>query len=445
MISVARFIGLVFLSTVIVAVTVGLAYRLHPEFNRKRRINWLLVWALQGLILPILIWAIMNYGISWSLQPFMPEIQAAQNSGDPWLRTYLRVLGRGIFIVATDWATITLLWAIVRAAFSLEEEQAGEDFKALCLTSAIAMLLPAMGVIYLGGLPLLGFAAFGMCVPVAAYAPNIVKTKKLPPMYGRAIAKLKFGKYSEAEMEIIQELERYEDDFQGWMMLAELYANHFNDMAEAEQTILDICDQPKTTASQISVALHKLADWYLKHAQDPEAARRALQMICNRLPGTHLARMAHLRINQLPRSPQELLEQQGASPIPLPALGDALDQPPPEAKVSRARAKEMAEECVQRLNDDPNNVGARERLARIFTEMLGKPELGIEQVQLLLNMPDQTDLQRAEWLGTVAAWHIRYRNDPEAGRTVLEKIINEYPETPQALMARRRLRLMSTA
>src|SRR5215831_2295560 len=126
MISVARFIGLVFLSTVIVAITVGLAYRMHPEFSRKRRINWLLVWTLQGLILPILIWAIMNYGISWSLQPFMPEIQTAQNSGEPWLRTYLRVLGRGIFIVATDWSTITLLWAIVRAAFSLEEEQARE-------------------------------------------------------------------------------------------------------------------------------------------------------------------------------------------------------------------------------------------------------------------------------------------------------------------------------
>src|SRR5262249_13200197 len=159
------------------------------------------------------------------------------------------------------------------------------------------------------------------------------------------------------------ELERYEDDFQGWMMLAELYANQFSDLAEAEQTILDICDQPKTTPSQISVALHKLADWYLKHAQDPEAARRALQMICDRLPGTHLARMAHLRINQLPHSPQELLEQQGASPIPLPALGDVLDQPPPEMKVSRARAKEMAEECVQRLNHDPNNIGAREKLA----------------------------------------------------------------------------------
>ena len=445
MTSIARFIGLVFLSTIFVGLTVGLAYRLDPDFSRKRRIMRLSAWSAEGLVLPIVIWAIMNYGVSWALQPFMPEIQAARNSGDPWIPTYLRVLGRGVFIVATDWATITLLWTIVRVAFGLDEEQAREDFKALCLTSAIAMLLPAMGVIYLGGLPLLGFAALGICVPVAAYAPNIIKTKKLPPMYGRAIAKLKFGKYSEAEMEIIQELERCEDDFQGWMMLAELYANQFNDLSEAEQTILDICDQPRTTASQASVALHKLADWYLKQAQDPEAARRALQMICTRMPGTHLARMAQLRIKQLPQSPQELIEQQSASPIPLPALSDELDQPPPEMKVSSARAKEMAEECVQRLNHDPNNIPAREKLARILVEMLGKPELGIQQVELLLGIPDRTDLERAEWLGTIAAWHIRYRSDPDSGRAVLERIVNEYPETPQALVARRRLRLMSTA
>jgi hypothetical protein len=351
-------------------------------------------------------------------------------------------VGRGIFIVSSDWAALTLGWVIAGVAAGLREEEARSDFKALCITCSVAMLLPDVGIYYLGGLPLLGLAVVGIAVPIAAYAPNIVQTKKLPPMYGRAIAKLKFGKYTEAEWEIIRELERCEDDFQGWMMLAELYANNFNDLGEAEQTILDICDQPRTSASQISIALHRLADWYLKLGGDPDAARRALQMICDRLRGTHLARMAQLRINQLPQSAQELLEQQGAVAIPLPALSDELDEPPPEAKVSRARAREMADECVQRLNRDPNNVSAREKLARILTEMLGQPDMGIEQITLLLNMPDQTELKYAEWLGTIAAWHIRYRNDPETGRAVLERIVTQFPETPQALVARRRLRLM---
>jgi len=428
-----------------VVLATALAYRISPEFSRRRRIVRLLVWTFQGLLLPIVLWAVMNYGISWNFQPFIPEIQAAQNSGDPWFPEYLRFLGRGIFIITSDWAAITLVWMIAQAGGSLEEEAARADFKALCITCAIAMLLPGVGIFYLGGLPLLGLAALGIAVPIAAYAPNIVQTKKLPPMYGRAIAKLKFGKYGEAELEIIRELERCEDDFQGWMMLAELYATQFNDLPEAEQTILDICEQPRTSASQISIALHRLADWYLKLGSDPDAARRALQMICDRLRGTHLARMAQLRINQLPKSPEELLEQQGAAVIPLPALRDELDEPPPEATVSRARAREMATECVQRLNLDPNNIPAREKLARIFTEMLGQPDLGIEQIALLMNMPDQTELKRAEWLGTIAAWHIRYRNDAETGRVLLERIISEFPESPQALVARRRLRLMGVS
>src|SRR5205823_4110491 len=126
------------------------------------------------------------------------------------------------------------------------------------------------------------FAVVLLIAPIAGYAPAILGRKKMTPMYARAIAKTKFGKYREAEMDVISELEKCEDDFEGWIMLAELYAMRFNDLPEAEQTILEICDQPKTTASQIAVALNRLADWQLKIAMDPEAARRALLTICER-------------------------------------------------------------------------------------------------------------------------------------------------------------------
>jgi len=80
---------------------------------------------------------------------------------------------------------------------------------------------------------------------------------------------MKFGKYSEAEWEIIRELEKAEDDLEGWMMLADLYATHFGDLAEAERTILEICDQPRLTSSQLSVALHRLADWQPEAGSGP--------------------------------------------------------------------------------------------------------------------------------------------------------------------------------
>jgi hypothetical protein len=442
--SFALFIALTVLSAGIVSAACAMVYRLTPQHRRGQQVRWLAAWFIKGLALPLLLWMIMNIGVSWNLQPFMPAIQAAKIAGDPWIFEFLGYVGCGFFIVGSYWTALTLAWVLIRASKGLEGD-ARADFKALCLTSLIGMILPAAGITFLGGWAIIGLAATSMLAPIAGYAPSILRTQKLPPMYARAVAKMKFGKYSEAEWVIIQELEKCEDDFEGWMMLADLYANQFNNMVEAEQTILEICDQPRTTPSQVSIALHRLADWYLKISQDPDAARRALQTICERMPGTHLARMAQLRLNQLPQTVQDLREQQTASPIPLPALGDQLDEPAPlEMEMDRQKAAEMANACARKLELDPNNVQAREKFARILTERLYKPDLGIEQITLLLNMPEQSEAKRAEWLGTIAAWHIRYKQDPDTGRNVLERVIREFPNSPQALAARRRIRLIDT-
>ena len=255
----------------------------------------------------------MNVGLSWNLQPFMPQIQAAKNGGSGWFPVYLRVVAVGLFVISSYWTAVTLGWVLVEAGAGSEGE-ARAQFKALCLTCFIAMIVPALVLVWFGGWTMLGLAGIALLAPMAGYGPSILHVKPTPPMYARAIARMKFGKYSEAEWEIIRELEKCEDDFEGWMMLAELYANQFNDLPEAEQTILEICDQPRTTPSQLSIALHRLADWQLQRAGNPAAARRALQMICHRLPGTHLAHMAQLRINQLPASAAELRQQQQAAP-----------------------------------------------------------------------------------------------------------------------------------
>jgi hypothetical protein len=440
-VSLAIFVTLLLLSAGLVAAAWLLTFRLTPEANRSQMVRWLSLWSAKALLLPLGIWVLMNIGVSWSLQPFMPQIQAAQNKGGSWMPEFLRVTAVGLFILSSYWAAATLGWVVADKARGLDEERR-KDFKALCWTCLLGLGIPFLIVFAFGGLALLGFATAIILVPLAGYAPGLLQPKKLPPMYARAIARVKFGKYSEAEWEIIRELEKREDDFEGWMMLAELYANHFNDLGEAERTVLEICDQPKLTPSQLSIALQRLADWYLKLAQDPDAARRALQMICDRLKGTHLAHMAQLRMNQLPSTRQELRDQHSAKPIPLPALGERLDQPPPPPTIDRNQAAASANGLVARLNQDPNNVSAREQLARVFTEQLQRVDLGIEQATLLLNMPGQPNEKRAEWLALVAAWEIKYRQDLQAGRRLLTRLVEEFPGTPQALMARRRLHLL---
>ena len=439
-------IFLFLLSAAAVAAGWVLTYGLTPEARRAQLLRPLLLWSGKGLLLPLAIWALMNIGLSWNLQPFMPQIQAARNIGDPWVPVYLQVVGVGLFIISSFWTTVTLAWALLEAGVRAEGDTRAQ-FKALCLTCFIAMILPALLVVIFGGWSLLGLAGIILLTPMAGYGAGVLHTKQMPPMYARAIARMKFGKYPDAEREIIRELEKREDDFDGWLMLADLYANQFNDLPEAEQSILEICDQPKTTPSQLSVALHRLADWHLQRAGDPAAARRALQMICDRLPGTHLARMAQLRISQLPATAAELRRQKSATTIPLPALGDSIDRAPapPESAMERHKAAEAANACVEILEQAPDNVSARERLARLFAEHLDQPDQGIEQVTLLLDMPDQPDARRAEWLGLIAAWHIRYRQDADAGREVLQRVINEFPQSPQALAARRRLQLLDAA
>jgi len=438
--SVAIFLTLLALSSGLIAAVYVLAQRLTPKSNHRDLLQGMIPWALKGVGVPIMVWLLMNVGLAWWLQPFMPQVQAARNGGLSWFPDFLEVLGCGIFVVSSYWASATLTWLLMSKAKVIDPEPR-KDFRALCWTCFLGLIVPALIVLLVGGWALLGFAAAVILLPMAHYAPSYLHPRKVPPMYARAIARMKFGKYSEAEWEIIRELERCEDDFEGWTMLADLYANHFNDLAGAERTILDLCDQPTVNASQVSVALHRLADWHLKLACDPRGARRALQLIADRLKGTHLARMALLRIDQLPATAEELREQQSAPPIPLPALGDSLDQTasPSEPQLERKQAARLANSCVEQLKGNPNNVSAREKLARIFADHFERADLGIEQLELLLNMPDQSDSKRAEWLGLTAAWHLKYRHDTDSGRKVLERLLKEYPDSAQALAARYRL------
>jgi Tetratricopeptide repeat len=438
--AIAIFFFILVLSTAMAAGAGALVLRLAPEADQAGILRRLLPWSIKGLFLPLALWALLNVGLSWRLQPFMPQVQAARNAG-AWFPAFLDVLAAGMFIVSSYWAAMTLGWHVFEAGIAVKGDER-KSFKRLCWASFLGLLFFAVIIVLLGGWPAAGVAVLLLLAPIAGYAPGILRPKKMPPMYARAIAKMKFGKYTEAELEIIRQLEQHEDDFEGWLMMAELYANQFHDLREAEQTILEICNQPKVTSSQLSVALHRLADWYLKIAEDPEAARRALEMLIGRLPGTHLARMAQLRVNQLPASRLELRDQRTAALIPLPALGDHFDDEPADPILGQKQAVAQANACVKRLKQDPNNVPAREKLARLLAERLNQPDEGIEQLTLLLDVPEQPDGKRAEWLSLVAAWHLKYRQDANTGRTFLERVIKEFPRTPQSLAARRRLQLM---
>jgi hypothetical protein len=435
----SSFVLLLGASVGLAAGTWVVALRLAPLANRPALGRWLRLWTLEGVAVPSLAWAFLNAGLSWTLPPLMPSVQQAAYLGNPW-PTFFFVLGAGVFVITSYWAALSVGWRM----FRLHAELTGTvraDFRSLLFTSLCGMGLIALGILWLGGAPLLGLAVLAMLAPAGGYAPTLVFPRKMPPIYSRAVAKMKHGKYAEAEWELIHQLEQAEDDYQGWMMMAELYAMHFRDLPEAEQTILEVCDQPSVNKSQMAAALHKLADWHLNLGGDPDAARRALQMIEDRCPGSHLAHMARLRRTQLPATREAWREQRDAAPVPLPALGDSLDhavgaEPDPN---TLAKARETAAALKRRLAAEPENVGLRERLARLHAEQLGCADEAISQVEALLAQPGHPGQKRAEWLSMIAAWEFKYRANTPRSLEILQRIVQDHPETVQAFAARMRL------
>ena len=119
------FLVLFFLSAVAVYAGWFLSEGLTPERRQRQLRRSLLLWLVKGLLVPLVIWALMNVGLSWNLQPFMPQIQAAKNGGSDWFPVYLRVVAFGLFVVSSYWTALTLGWVLVEAGAGTEGEARG--------------------------------------------------------------------------------------------------------------------------------------------------------------------------------------------------------------------------------------------------------------------------------------------------------------------------------
>src|SRR5258708_7832845 len=95
------FLWFALLSAGFVSVGWLLALRLAPEAKRPQMVRWLIAWGIRGLLAPLVVWALMNLGIAWYLQPFMPQIQAAQNRGLAWAPEFISVLAMGLFLLSS--------------------------------------------------------------------------------------------------------------------------------------------------------------------------------------------------------------------------------------------------------------------------------------------------------------------------------------------------------
>ena len=261
--------------------------------------------------------------------------------------------------------------------------------------------------------------------------------------YSIAQAKRKRGKYNEAMTEIRKQLQKFPTDYTGQLMMAEIQAENLNDMPGAELTIERFCNQPGHAPRNIAFALNTLADWHLKYNLDAEAARQDLQKVVDRLPNTEFALLAQQRIGHL-ANPEYLLATHNRPPVPVPKgvqnLG-LLQASSHLAPVSGDLAQQ-AQDYVRHLAQHPQDTEAREKLAVIYADHFQRLDLAADQLQQLLDQPNQPGKQVVHWLNLLADLQIRHGASYEAISQTLNQIIERYPTQAAADMARNRLDLL---
>lgn len=344
----------------------------------------------------------------------------------------LNTVAVGGWVVASYWSAFTMAWLLCKNFRRVVRR----EFFIIAVVWTVALLPFAIWFIAAQGVACAGLGLMMWLFPVTCVGSAFLvsASEKARPAYAAAYTKLNYGRTVEAECEIIEQLEKCEDDYEGWMLLAEVYAMRHRDLDVAEKTVLDLCDQPGLRPDQVAAALHKLADWHLRINDDPLAARQVMDEIIRRLPGTDAAQQAQERKDRIPESRETwLLRKRPAThEDDLPSA----EEPP----MIQSPPADPGQELAEQLRINPDDVPTRERLAHQLAGR-GRIDDALEQMLVLLARGDCPPQQRAEWLRTMAQWEfIAYRR--AEARKWLEQLVRECPDTPQARSAVNRLQLM---
>jgi tetratricopeptide (TPR) repeat protein len=267
---------------------------------------------------------------------------------------------------------------------------------------------------------------------------------ELRPYYSVFLALRGKGKYDEALAEVQKQLQRFPTDFEGQMHLAELLAEHMDDLPGAERTVEQIYTQPGHTPRNIAFALNRLADWYMDPGNNRAAAQQALQKIIELLPDTEMALQAAARIGRL-ADPEALLAGKERGPVAMPSGVERAGLPKP-GTLQRPAAPEPGKEVadmVRHLEAHPLDSHIREQLAVAYADHYQRLDLAAGQLEQLIGQSNQAPKQVVHWLNLLADLQIRHGANPDAVRATLQRIIDQYPDVASAQNTRRRLDILS--
>lgn len=259
------------------------------------------------------------------------------------------------------------------------------------------------------------------------------------PAYSIAQSRQKQGKYLEAVAEIQKQLEKFPRDFEGHLMMAQIQAEDLNDLPAAEQTIQQLCAQPGHAPRNIAFALYSMADWHLAIGQDREAAKRNLEQVSQLLPDTEFAlgaaqRIAHLGDREVMMSARDrkIILKEGIQNIGL--LPRSEHFRPTETDPAL-----LANQYVKHLEEHPLDTEAREKLAVLYADHFQRLDLATNELEQLIQQPNQPSRLVVRWLNLLADIQIRGGADYETVRAIIQRIIDRDPKAAAANVAQNRL------
>jgi hypothetical protein len=261
------------------------------------------------------------------------------------------------------------------------------------------------------------------------------------PYYSIAISKRKTNRPLEAIVAIREQLAKFPADFEGVLLLANIQAEDLNDLPGAEITLNHFCDSPNAPDRQVVAALTQLADWHLKKSADVDAARAALQKIVARFPDTEITLRAEQRLAHLGETEKIILGQHDRQAMAVPegvnniGLLDSTEFLRPK----EIEPGKLAAVYVKHLEQHPHDAEVREKLATIYARDFKRLDLATMELAQLINEPKHKPKQVAAWLNLLANFQVELGADADTVTATLEKIVAQFPDSPMAEMAQRRL------
>lgn len=262
------------------------------------------------------------------------------------------------------------------------------------------------------------------------------------PFYSIARARQKQGKYAEAIAEAQRQLTRFPTDFEGQMLIAQIQAEDLKDLSATEATIQNLCAQPGHAPKNIAFALYSLADWQLKYRQDAAAAQHAFEQIIALLPESEFALAAAQRIAHL-ADPEMALAQGHKKFFVTEGIRNlGLVKNPAPFQPTEKEPGKMAAEYVKHLEQYPLDTDVRERLAIIYADHFQRLDLAADQLEQMIQLPNQPSRLIVRWLNLLADLQIRSGLDYDAVKQTLQRIIDLDPNLAAAETAHKRIGLL---